>query len=363
MGLLRVALALAVFLSHLPLATVHFVGGGVAVQGFFIVSGFYMSLVLGGKYADTTLFYSNRALRIFPGYAVMMVVAALALFGLAASATASPDMFVTLWHRTSSTAVLAFENLALLGQELLFWFTVAPDGGLVFDPTNAGPTPEAPVAWQFLLVPQAWSLSIELTFYALAPYLARRSTRTLVLIGLASVALRLAGHWLPVSYALWQGRLFPTALFLFIAGMLSQRALPLAARLPRWVGWIANAALLAVVIALPLVALKGETDRWILYATIALAAPFVFHAFGRFSIDRFIGDLSYPIYLTHLLVIGLVLTYEPEHGAWVALAGTVCLSLLLLLAVDHPVDRWRQARLKAAQTRPIGIEPAVATVG
>ncbi len=347
MGLLRVALALAVFLSHLPTATFGFIGGGIAVQGFFIVSGFYMSLVLSGKYANTRLFYSNRALRIFPTYGVMMALGAIALFGLGASATASPDMFPTLWHHGVAAFVLLIENLALLGQELLFWFKLPPTGHFVLDLTNAGPTPDAPVAWQFLLVPQAWSLSMELMFYALAPWLARRSTRTLLGIGVASVALRLAGHWLPVDYWLWQGRFFPTALFLFIAGMLSQRALPLAARLPLAAGWIANATVLAVVIALPFAHLEGEINRWILYATIAVAAPLAFNAFGRFSFDRWIGDLSYPIYLTHLMVIGLVLTYEPEHGAWVALAGTLGLSFILLILVDHPVDRWRQARLRA----------------
>jgi peptidoglycan/LPS O-acetylase OafA/YrhL len=46
------------------------------VQAFFIISGFYMTLVLGGKYADTRLFYTNRMLRIFPSYLVMLAIAA-----------------------------------------------------------------------------------------------------------------------------------------------------------------------------------------------------------------------------------------------------------------------------------------------
>ena len=76
MGMLRVALAMAVVLSHLPLATLQFMSGGLAVQGFFIVSGFYMALVLDGKYKDVGLFYSNRLLRLFPTYFVMMALTA-----------------------------------------------------------------------------------------------------------------------------------------------------------------------------------------------------------------------------------------------------------------------------------------------
>lgn len=49
MGLLRVALAMAVLLGHLPIATYHFIHAATAVQGFYIVSGFYMALVLEGK--------------------------------------------------------------------------------------------------------------------------------------------------------------------------------------------------------------------------------------------------------------------------------------------------------------------------
>src|SRR5690349_4745024 len=82
MGLVRVALALAVVLSHLPPATFHFISGGLAVQGFFIISGFYMALVLSGKYASAGIFYSNRLLRLMPGYFVMMVIAGFLLLVL-----------------------------------------------------------------------------------------------------------------------------------------------------------------------------------------------------------------------------------------------------------------------------------------
>lgn len=351
MGMLRLALALAVFLSHLPLATIHFIGGGVAVQGFFIVSGFYMSLVLGGKYSDTRLFYTNRLLRIFPSYVLMIGLGAIALFGLHASATATFDLFVSLVKHPGPTVVLVIENLVLVGQELLFWFKLTAEGLFVFDPTNT-PSAESPVAWQLLLVPQAWSLSLELMFYALAPWLARRSTGTLIGVLVASIAFRFAGHWLPVDYWLWQGRLFPTVLFLFVAGMLAQRATPRVAGLRPAIGWGVTALLLALIVALPYTGLEGEPGRWVVYGAITLAIPFVFSSFQGVAFDRWIGDLSYPIYLTHLMMIGLVLTFEPPAGAWVAFAGTIALSCLLLWRVDHPVDRWRQARIARAKAAP-----------
>jgi peptidoglycan/LPS O-acetylase OafA/YrhL len=354
--MVRFALAMAVLLSHLPIASVKFIGGGLAVQAFFIISGFYMALVLSGKYADTSLFYTNRLLRIFPSYLVMMGLAAVIFFGFGASATATLGMFQIAYTNPVTAVVLAFENLLLIGQELLFWFKLTPDGAFLFEPTNAPPTEQTPFAWQPLLVPQAWSLSMELMFYAIAPFLARLSWRWLVAIFALSVCLRFAGQLLPVDYGLWQGRFFPTALFLFVLGMLAHRALPFAARLHKSAGWLACIGALAVVIGLPHVGIDPAAQRWIVYFTIAAAAPFAFNATKNLSVDRWIGDLSYPIYLTHLAVIGLVLTYSPPFAIWLAIGGSLVLSIALLLFVDHPVDRWRQARARA-ETLLTGILP------
>jgi len=48
---------------------------GDAVEAFFIVSGFYMSLILTQKYGDKGLwlFYSNRLLRLYPLYLSMLL--------------------------------------------------------------------------------------------------------------------------------------------------------------------------------------------------------------------------------------------------------------------------------------------------
>jgi peptidoglycan/LPS O-acetylase OafA/YrhL len=351
MGLIRVTLAIAVLLGHLPLTTFKIMGAGLAVQAFFIVSGFYMALVLDGKYKQPGLFYSNRLLRLLPSYFVVLALSAIAVFVFNASATAAPNTFPTAFADPATAMVMVFENLAIVGQEWLFWFTIDANGALVFDPSGVLPSPpEVTVAWQALLVPQSWSLSMELIFYALAPFLARLSWRWLAAIALASIALRIAGYWLPVNYGVWQGRFFPTALFLFVFGMLAHRMLPFAAGRPRAFGIFVAIALLALMISLPMLpldALSPEAIRWAMYVLIALAIPFVFNAFQDIAFDRWIGDLSYPLYLTHLGVIGAVLTFIPEapYAAWVAIGGSFALSALLLVSIDQPLDRWRQRRV------------------
>lgn len=318
-----------------------------------------MALVLSGKYTDTGLFYSNRLLRLAPTYFVMMVIAAVALFDFGISATATPQTFATAYGNPVTAAIMVFENIFVLGQELLYWFQIGDDGALNFG-GNGLPTETTDVGWQALLVPQSWSLSMELMFYLVAPFLARLNWMWLAAIAAASIALRFSGQALPVDYGMWQGRFFPTALFLFVFGMLAHRALPLAARLPKALGWIAALALLALIVCLPMAQLDNTATRWITYIAIAALTPFIFNASKDIAIDRWIGDLSYPMYLCHLVIVALVLTYEPPFAAWVAIGATLALSALLLVLVDHPVDRWRQRR--AGRSREPAAAPGAATV-
>lgn len=358
MGTVRVLLALAVLLSHLPMAKYHILSGGLAVQAFFIISGFYMALVLDGKYRDTGLFYSNRLLRLAPTYLIMLAFGAVALFGLKASATSSPEIMSRLFHNPVSAAVLAVENLVVVGQDLLFWFKVDAHGALVFD-AYADPAKDT-IAWQGLLAPQSWSLSTELMFYAIAPFVTRLKWGWIALLAAASIALRLAGHGLDVDYLLWQGRLFPTALFMFLAGVLGYRCLPFVETMPRAIGWAAWAGLVGFCLGFHWLPVDPLTARWITYAVVAVTVPWIFHAFKDNRIDRWIGDLSYPVYLSQLIVIGIVVTFNPPFAYWVAILATLAVSILVMVLVEQPVDRWRQRRLAARQAGASPLRPVLA---
>ena len=71
MGLIRFLLACIVVLCHTSqIFGYEPIPSNLAVQCFYIISGFYMSLILNEKYLKGTnrLFYSNRALKIYPIY-------------------------------------------------------------------------------------------------------------------------------------------------------------------------------------------------------------------------------------------------------------------------------------------------------
>ena len=66
LGFFRVILAIAVVLTHSQsLLGYTLLGGELAVEAFYIISGFYMSMILNEKYSSNYLFYTNRALRLY----------------------------------------------------------------------------------------------------------------------------------------------------------------------------------------------------------------------------------------------------------------------------------------------------------
>ncbi len=75
MGTLRFILALSVAYGHLAVP-LSFPTADVAVQSFFVISGFYMALVLNEKYGAGSywLFVSNRLLRLWPTYFVVLIL-------------------------------------------------------------------------------------------------------------------------------------------------------------------------------------------------------------------------------------------------------------------------------------------------
>src|SRR5450759_1833879 len=79
MGIIRVLLALSVVAAHFGgIWNLRFVGGQVAVQSFYIISGFYMSLILNEKYVGKNksykLFITNRFLRLYPIYWTVLLL-------------------------------------------------------------------------------------------------------------------------------------------------------------------------------------------------------------------------------------------------------------------------------------------------
>ncbi|HEX4507609.1 MAG TPA: acyltransferase family protein [Alphaproteobacteria bacterium] len=348
MGVLRLILAISVLIGHIPLYlpnsgtqltyanTGVFVTGGHAVFAFFILSGFYISLIFNEKYAalpsGRERFYINRLLRIYPSYYVALI-ATLAVVGVGHTVFGGNH-----FDPMPRWAAAVFANLFIFGQELL----PAPD------PQNA----------QLELVPQAWSLSVELCFYILAPFIVTRSTRSLTAAFFVFAGFRLAmAHLWDVPLMPWRYYLLPSDIVFFLIGSVSYRAYALfrSSQYFPWLGVPAAAILLAYMLFLPLwkAADIDGPRSWGFFLAVAGATPFLFHLTRNSRLDRAIGNLSYPFYAIHSVALYLL----NGSAAWALGLRDAGLAALLLslaaaaglrVAVERPIEALRH-RVAAAR--------------
>jgi peptidoglycan/LPS O-acetylase OafA/YrhL len=301
MGALRLFLAYGVFLAHecglagdagLPCDTnwAFNIVAGRAVMFFYIVSGFLMSYVLDCKYPPTSTgtyqFFKSRFLRIYPLWWALVAFSALTLHAK--------------WPHQSPLEF--FSSIFLFGSDWLASFTTYPNVNLGFFArgTEVG-----------------WTLGIELTFYLLAPWLLRSTWLALTALA-ASTAIRIAvflilgptvfagggeyyfGERSP-SYLIWSYFSFPSTLMFFLLGHFARRipAVTIGAPWP-------SLALLAAAASLSCRESPVSVDYVPSYGAavlFAIALPGIFQATKDNRFSNWLGDLTYPLYLTHTLCL------------------------------------------------------------
>jgi peptidoglycan/LPS O-acetylase OafA/YrhL len=346
MGLLRLLLALAVVASHsgrimgLPSAP-----GGIAVEALFVISGFYMALVLTERYQGAVgAFYRARFLRLFPMYWLVLAMTIMAAL-TPLPRTSDPLAYWQGWGDSLDPWTIAgaiAANILLVGQDVFRFLGIDANGGLAFDPALNADRPAAGL----MVLPQAWTLGVEITFYALAPLLAKLKTRTLVIMCVASLVSR---DLIFKTHALgpWVYFLFPFEVGLFLLGMLAYR---IGRRLdiakPGIVAWSALALIAA---ATEFGSLTEWTPRfvWLYLLALTAALPPIFAATRRSRIDDWIGQLSYPLYVVHFFVISFVT--GPQDGNIAAIVSIA--AAVLLVVVTAPLERRRHIATAAAGAR------------
>lgn len=362
MGVLRILLALSVVASHgsaILGSTLY--PGGVAVQIFFMISGFYMTLVLGERYGlgarGLMLFYSNRALRLYPAF-------------LAVTLAWWAQFFLTWWvlgHVPGNAWVEAYETMSwnlklpviasnwlLLGTDILSNCFYYPAEGAQFLLPSYPPTDtERGMAWMhsYRTLGAAWSIGTEIWFYLLVPFLVRFRWFWLGGLFCLSLACRL---WIEHSLGRDPYFFFPAQLLFFIAGIWAcqiYRHWKLDVAGASYKVW-SRALLVLNWVMICLYPWYGEyLPRGILYLFVALSLPLMFAGSKDNWRDRFIGDLSYPLYLLHAPLQDILMHHlGVKNGAVIALI-CICCAVVIFLFVERPFERLRRARvLRSSQS-------------
>jgi peptidoglycan/LPS O-acetylase OafA/YrhL len=305
-------------------------GGYVGVDIFFVISGFLITQIIAEAVSDNNFsyvsFYHRRIRRIFPAlYFMLAVVSPLAVWVLSPSA-------IQEFGRTLLAVIFFVSNIEFLHLSGYF-------GG----------------AAELKPLLHTWSLAVEEQFYIVFPILliglhrwARRHIKTcLVLCGLVSLAVSIALVEMHPRQAFFAGA--PRAFELLIGSLLALSAIKVPSD-SRWREALAIAGLALIVIAI--VAFDGSTSFPGLMALIpCLGAAAIILAGGATMVGkalstapmRFIGRISYSLYLWHWPLLALTRSYyfgaPPLSMQFLAVFAAVGMAIVSRYAVEQPFLR------------------------
>jgi peptidoglycan/LPS O-acetylase OafA/YrhL len=79
---------------------------------------------------------------------------------------------------------------------------------------------------------------------------------------------------------------------------------------------------------------------------LSLGLPFLFQVSKNLKVDRYIGELSYPIYLVHptIILVGDRFIDKRIGGMALTLLSIVA-AVILNELICAPIERWRQKRV------------------
>lgn len=337
MGLLRLLLALSVIIGHSGSVLGYvLLPAQFSVLVFFILSGFYMSLVINEKYDLMTegvkTFYKNRFIRLYPTYFVVLA-ATIAIQNVFQEQNVffNPSPKLDIFQRVSYIAL----NLAVFGQDIVSSFD-----------NRFHSFPNHPVSI-------GWTIGTEALFYMIAPFVVKRKGWKIALyLALASLAVRLSLLGFrpdPSRY-----RLFPSTLIFFLMGYASYLIYKQIQDEPRalWLGkglfW-GGAILVSLRLAIWGVLLPNHVNLdspfyWIIYVSVMYLAPFLFVYTKNSRIDNYIGQITYPIYICHGVVTYLVRSVLnlplPDYSFVVVLLATA-FGIMLHTLIERPMNVFR----------------------
>jgi peptidoglycan/LPS O-acetylase OafA/YrhL len=348
MGLLRLTLAIIVVLVHAGKSLG--ISGAYSVEFFFAISGYVIALTLDKKteYSSYFAFIKSRFLRIAPAYYFVCSI-------LMLSAITNIDLLrdvMKLFARVPTTVdvQLFIANIFVVTQDVVM-FTGFVDGKHVL---VSNFWIHEPLLFHGLLIPQAWSLSLEIYFYLIAPWIIR-SRNVLVTLLVCSLTLKVCG----ITFGFfandpWNYRFFPSELCTFLLGSVSYKYLQ------KW--RIQNSLLaysssilfsLLVVISHRLPTMIVPNGIMLFFALIALLPTFA--SLQKASVlDSFFATLSYPIYIVHFASIDLVDRLIELDYLHVSSIGRLTLVLGLSMTsgfvihhlVEKPISRFVKQRWK-----------------
>lgn len=329
-GIYRFLLASLVVVAHIGHPPHGWSGmAGHAVFAFFVLSGYLMTKVTNRSYGFSRegigRFLLNRALRIYPLYWVVLL-ATFAFIAICGNAT-------------------EYHSKMMIPRSLAGWISNLTMFGLA----NGGFTP----LLDAIIVPPSWALEIELFFY--------------ICIGLGLGQRKLWWPWVACTIAAFVGiRIFQATGLL--AGGFSYGSIPYGSVAfligagvyhfreagQKFLAWSPAGNLISIAVIAVFAFLVASPYATALPSAIRLFATAILHGILVFllaelraprdsipsSVDRWLGGVSYPLYLIHYPIgLFLLATFGLPARGGLAFAVVLPIAILVSLLLHWQIEK------------------------
>lgn len=313
MGTYRLILATCVLLAHAGVVLFGHNQGVTAVISFFLLSGFLMTALIRRNYDSKEKikkFYLDRALRLFPQFFFYFIIT---LIFVSITSHQSPFLEDLSWFKIVMNALMLPLSLYMLGLE------------------------------KSLLIPQAWSLGLELTFYISIPFiLLHRLERPAFVLSFCVFGFAYFGI---IDSDAFGYRLLPGTLFMFLLGSFLYERKSTERLLFLVITYVVS--LIAFLLVLGNNSFMRPYNYEVLLG-ILIGLPIVAGLTKLHSnkIDEFFGNISYGVFLNHFLLIwvfqALKINTNSASTISILAAISVMLAWLTYNFVEKPVLTFRR---------------------
>lgn len=287
---------------------------------------------LGSSWRKKFLF--NRVLRLLP-MNIVTVVITLAVFGGFSRFHFPEDglLFISwIWV-----------NFLILGQDLLVVL-------------NAAELIKVPFG--YFVVPQAWSIGVEIIFYIFIATWTFHSFKAYAALAIIFGFIRFICYSVFGSSDTWVYYFFPSVMVFFFIGACSYKFYKIIQPfLPGSVDFSQHFIIATAVYSVGFLLVAHATNlyepldtvrMWVIYCGLFFALPLWWHITHKSSFDLLCGNFPYPVYLIHFFVLGLKNMYIPEASQTVkvVILVSVFVAATLLIWTDMPFESIRKKYFK-----------------
>lgn len=329
--------------------------GPVAVQSFYIISGFYMALILNEKYVNQAnayrLFITNRLLKLMPVYWLMLLIIAIVSFISIIKTNGNNWGFFHVYKdktlNAGSWLYLLITNIFIIGQDVSLYMGLKSENGSLF--FTSFYEHSKPPLYTLMLIPQAWSISIEIMFYLIAPFFVRKKLWVIGFMAVLALSIRIILSQRGLNYDPWSYRFFPAEMFFFLLGVLSYKLYAATKKIEISNSILGLSFLITLSCILAFDILLLQFHKYFYFLGLAMVIPLVFRFTQKSKWDRIVGEYSYPIYISHVFFKGLyfMLFGFSENISIAVILASILFALLYNQFINPKFENYRQQRVLA----------------